>query len=137
MNDDTNKKPRRAKSANAKGDSDIMTSAEFRQWVADAGYRRIEPAGERKGKRAERPVQRKIPYDVMQIAADLGVTRRRIEHYWRGYDSYSKALNPPLTIALLCRERLKSRQLEQRLDAVEAELSRFKAAAKLLLSRDD
>jgi hypothetical protein len=134
MTDDNDEKPRRAK---AKGDDETMTSAQFREWVADAGYPRIEPAGERKGKRAERPVQRKIPYDATQIALDLGVTRRRIYDYWSGHSSDGRTVNPPPTVALLCRELLRTRRLEQRIEAAETELSRFKAAAKVLLARDE
>jgi hypothetical protein len=134
MTDDANEKPRRA---NAKGDGDIMSSAQFRQWVADAGYSRIEPAGERKGKRAERPVQRKIPYDVMQIARDLGLSKQQVYNYWWGQTGSGKPVCMSAAVGLLCHERLKTKRLEQRLSAVEAELARFKAAAKLLLARDD
>lgn len=146
MTNDTNEKPRRAR---AKGDVltmtsaqvrqwvETMTSTQFRQWVADVGYRPVAPPAERKGKRAERPTQRKIPYDVKQIAQDLGLSTQQVYNFWWGQNSSGKPVVMSEPVALLCLERLKSRRLEQRLGVVEAELSRFKAAAKLLMARDD
>lgn len=71
-----------------------MTSAEFRQWVADMGY----PA-------RDMNFPYEMPYDPAVIAEDLGVHENRIYAYWRGQEKGNpiqvSAMVTKLCVALL------------------------------------